>query len=272
MRFSRVAAAYCDRMFETQIIADPPPGSEAVKENEVHVWRIALDWRSEDLLALRQVLSADERERMDRFYFEADRRRYLIGRGILRTLLGRRLDISPDKVRFDYSTFAKPAPAADLAHSRLQFSVSHSGELVLIALADGRAVGIDVERIRTDIAVGKIAARFFSPGERDALAEFAADRQHDAFFACWTRKEAYMKARGDGLHLPLDAFDVEFLPGRAARLLETRHDPDDAQRWTLHELDVGEGYKAALAVEGEGTPKCWQWPAGLSYSTSPPST
>ncbi len=176
-------------------------------------------------------------------------------------------------MRFAYSAYEKPALAADFAHSRLQFSVSHSGELVLVAVALGRAVGVDVERIRTDIAVGQIATRFFSAHEQDALARLAADRQHEAFFACWARKEAYIKARGDGLNLPLDSFDVEFLPGRPARLVETRHDPAEARRWTLQELDAGEGYQAALAVEGEGWKlKCWQWPAELPYRTSPPST
>jgi 4'-phosphopantetheinyl transferase len=260
-------------MFESEIIADPLPGNDAVRENEVHVWRVALDWRPENLHALRQIISPDERERMDRFYLEPDRRRYLVGRGVLRKLLGRCLGVNPDKLRFDYGAYEKPSLAADLAHSRLQFSVSHSAELVLIAVALGRAIGVDVERIRTDIAVGNIASRFFSAREQSTLAHLSAERQHEAFFACWTRKEAYIKARGDGLNLPLDEFDVNFLPGRAARLVETRHDPAEARRWTLRELDAGDGYKAALAVEGEGWAlKCWQWPAEMPYRTNPPST
>jgi 4'-phosphopantetheinyl transferase len=258
-------------MFESEIKADRPSGNDVLRENEVHVWRVALDRGWEDLHALRQVLSPDERERMDRFYLEPDRRRYLVGRAVLRKLLGRSLEISPDTLRFTYSAYGRPALAADFAHTRLQFSVSHSGDLVLIAVALGRAVGVDVERIRTDIAVDEIAARFFSAHEQRTLARLAAGRQREAFFACWTRKEAYIKARGDGLNLPLDAFDVEFLPGRTARLVETRHDPGEARRWTLQELEVGEGYKAAVAVEGEGELKCWQWPAQMRYRTSPPS-
>jgi 4'-phosphopantetheinyl transferase len=219
---------------------------------------------------LRQVLSPDEQERSNRFHFEPDRRRYLIGRGVLKILLGRRLETNPETLRFDYNAYGKPALAADLAHSRLQFNLSHSGELVLVAITLDRAIGVDVERIRTDVPAGQIAARFFSANEQSAFATCAASMQHDAFFACWTRKEAYLKARGDGLNLPLDQFDVEFLPGRAPRLVETRHDPGDAGRWSLRELPVSRDYKAALAVEGEGCHlKCWCWPAERPHFPSP---
>jgi 4'-phosphopantetheinyl transferase len=255
-------------MFGSETVA--PSRNASVREDEVHIWCITIDRRAHELRAWRRVLSDDECARMDRFQFEADRRRYLVGRAVLRTLLGRRLGIGPGAVRFSYSAYEQPLLAADLAASRLQFSVSHSGELVLVALTQGRAVGVDVERIRTDLAVDKIATRFFSPRERDILAAVPATRQHDAFFACWTRKEAYIKARGDGLNLPLDAFDVDFLPGQPVRLAETRHDPGEAARWTLHDLDIGEGYKAALALEGEGTPTCWQWPVDSPGRANPP--
>jgi 4'-phosphopantetheinyl transferase len=198
---------------------------------------------------------------MHRFRFEQDRRRYLIGRGLLRTLLGRYLDIAPDQPRFDYTPSGKPYLAPGLARQPLEFNISHSGELVLIAVAAGRALGIDVEEIRGDIEVAAIATHFFSPNEQHALATLSGAARVDAFFDCWTRKEAYIKAKGDGLSLPLDQFDVSLMPGEGARLVETRPDPLEARRWCLAELDVGDGYKAALAAEGSGWMlRRWNWP------------
>src|SRR5262249_12645966 len=149
-----------------------------------------------------------EEQRMRRFRFDEDRRRYLLGRGLLRLLLGHYLELTPDLLRFDYTPFGRPHLAAGLAPQLLEFNVSHSGELILIAVAAGRSLGIDVEQIRADVEVKAIAARFFSPSEQEALGRLAEGQQVEAFFDCWTRKEAYIKAKGDGLSLPLDQFDV----------------------------------------------------------------
>jgi 4'-phosphopantetheinyl transferase len=235
-----------------------PPDQRGWPDNEVHVWRATLDWPAETAAGLESILSGDERERVRRLYFERDRQRCLISRGLLRTLLGRYLDRPPETLSFDYGSSGKPG-LASLAIP-LQFNVSHSGELLLIAVTCGRAIGVDVEEIRRDKGVLEIAERFFSGNERDVLAGLPAELQHDAFFDCWTRKEAYIKAKGDGLSLPLDQFDVAFGPGQGAQLLATRPDGAEAARWRLKELDVADGYKAALAVEGSGWGlKCWDW-------------
>jgi 4'-phosphopantetheinyl transferase len=206
-------------------------------------------------------MSVDELQKADRFRFEIDRRRHIIGRGLLRRLLAKCLEMAPDKVRFDYGAFGKPALASDFAGAQLQFNVSHSGDVVLIAIAIGRAIGVDVEYIRTDIAAKENAVRFFSLRERMALATLAGRPQIDAFFSCWTRKEAYIKAHGAGLSLSLDQFDVSLLPGEAAHVLETRPDPAEARRWSLRELNAGHDHKAALAIEGRGWHlKIWDWP------------
>jgi len=244
----------------------PGPGRPQWPNGEVHVWRATLDWPSKSLAGLEQCLSSDERERLERFRFERDSRRYLVGRGALRTVLGRYLDVGPERLRFDYTPFGKPYLTPGLmgdvtAFEDLIFNVSHSGKLLLIAVAAGRALGIDVEQVRADVEVESIAARYFSPREQSALAKLTGMEQVEAFFDCWTRKEAYIKAKGDGLSLPLDQFDVSLLPGEAARLLETRPDRDEARRWDLIELDVAAEYKAALAVEGTGwTLRCWDYP------------
>jgi 4'-phosphopantetheinyl transferase len=147
-----------------------------------------------------------------------------------------------------------------LSSRRCRWS-DNSGDWILIALSLGRTLGVDVERKKEDMATEEIAARFFSPIECSALAALPAAMRCEAFFSCWTRKEAYLKARGDGLSLPLDQFDVAFVPGAEPRLIETRHDPAEAHRWTLNALQVGRDYAAALAVEGaDWELKCWDWP------------
>jgi 4'-phosphopantetheinyl transferase len=241
-----------------------PRGDYGLPPDEVHVWRAILDQPQDCIARFMRVLSLDERARADKFHFEADRKRHIIGRGLSRRLLGHCLGRPANELKFEYNEFGKPSLAAGL-YPPLQFNVSHSGELVLVALTLGRALGIDVERMQRDMAKEEIAARFFSPNECRALAALAPDMQCAAFFACWTRKEAYLKARGDGLSLPLDGFDVAFAPGEEPRLLETRHDPAEARRWTMHAFNPGHGCKAALAVEGvEWKLKCWDWPsAGL---------
>jgi 4'-phosphopantetheinyl transferase len=246
-------------MKEASIVWKQPRGRYKLPPNEVHVWKATLDQPQGCYAALLRILSSDERARADRFHFEADRKRHILARGMTRSLVGRILDHPAEVLQFEYNAFGKPALAR--SHQRtIQFNVSHSGDLVLIALSNNRVLGVDVERMKPDMATAEIAARFFSPGECRALAELPAELQCSAFFCCWTRKEAYLKARGDGLSLPLDQFDVAFVPGAEPRLLQTRHDPAEASRWTLRALDVGPGHKAALVVEGSNWAlRCFDW-------------
>jgi len=230
-----------------------------LRADEVHVWRVDLEQSPSSLASLTQLLSAEERARAERYHFEADRRRSIVGRGASRRLLGHCLAVSPEGQHFTYNAFGKPALVCSRV-PHLHFNLSHSGEF-LIALSLGRALGVDVERKREDMATAAIAARFFSPIECGTLAGLPAPMRCGAFFSCWTRKEAYLKARGDGLSLPLDQFDVAFAPGEEPRLIATRHDPTEARRWKFAALDVGRDYAAALAVEGAGWElKCWDWP------------
>jgi 4'-phosphopantetheinyl transferase len=240
-----------------------PPAELPWPHEEVHVWRATLAWPDAAARRLEQCLSADERDKMQRFRFEKDRRRYLIGRGGLRTLLGRYLDLAPQDLRFETAAAGKPHLAS--GQGELQFNLAHSGEFVLIAIAEGRKVGIDVEEIRDDFDAGELAAHFFSPSEQHDLETLTGRARIEAFFECWTRKEAYVKARGEGLSLPLDQFDVSLRPGEPARLIATRPDPAEARRWQLSGLDVADGYKAALAVEGQGwTLRLWDCPDELA--------
>lgn len=227
-------------------------------EGEVHVWRINSNMPTADIVRLKRVLSPSEQERADKFRFEVDRRRSVIGRGYLRLLLGQILCIPPKSLEFKCDEFGKPHLTA--SGPTPEFNLSHSGNLILIAIAWGRAVGVDIEKLRTDLEPGEIASRFFSANECKALASLVGSARYEAFFACWTRKEAYLKARGVGLSSPLDQFDVSLLPNEEPRLLMTRHDPTEAGRWRLVALETGPEYAAALAASGSSWAlKCWDW-------------
>ena len=235
----------------------PKPGA-ALGRDDVHVWRASLDPPAPRLWQLARLLSEDERCRAERFCFERDRDRFIAGRGLLRTILARYLDIAPERLRFRYGAGGKPV-LADAAVP-LRFNLSHAGRLVLYALAWGREIGVDLEHIRPDVAAELIAERHFSPWENAQLRSLPAGERAEGFFNCWTRKEAYVKARGEGLALPLNGFDVSLASGEPARLLRVQNDPREASRWRLHTWRPAPGYVAALAVEGDGWRlTCREW-------------
>jgi 4'-phosphopantetheinyl transferase len=230
---------------------------------EVHLWRALLDQPAHVLHQLGATLAADERDRAARFHFEKDRDRFVVARGALRSILARYLRVPPGRVQFNYSPYGKPALAAEFAAAHLSFNVSHSHALALFAIARGRALGVDVEYLRAAVAVREIAERFFSANEVAAFCALPAAQQPSAFFDCWTRKEAYIKARGEGLSFPLAEFDVSLRPHEPAALLCVRGDEREAARWSLRALDVAPGYAAALVAEGRDWQlKTWQWESG----------
>jgi 4'-phosphopantetheinyl transferase len=214
---------------------------------EVHLWQAALDVPPARAGQLAGGLSPDERQRADAFHFERDRAHFIAARAFLREVLGRYVGLPSPAVRFRYGPSGKPEIEAG---GPIQFNLSHSGELALLAVAQGRAVGVDVERMRPDFAGEPMARRFFAPGEVAALLDLPEYMRELAFYRCWTRKEAYLKARGDGLSFPLDQFEVTLTPGEPARLLRVQGDEGEAARWHLEHIEAGAGYVAALAVEG----------------------
>ncbi|MDH7486310.1 MAG: 4'-phosphopantetheinyl transferase superfamily protein [Anaerolineae bacterium] len=234
-----------------------PPADLTLGDDEVHVWRVHLDLSAGAILALRRTLAAEELARARRFHFEEDRRRFIAAHGALRDILGRYLRKWPQEVRFRYSPHGKPLLATE---PNLHFNLAHTGDLALVAVARHQPVGVDIERIHPDISRELIAARIFSSREQAQLQALPAEVQTQAFFNCWTRKEAYVKARGEGLSLPLERFDVSLAPGEPARLLHVADDPQEAARWTLVDLAPAQDYAAALAVRGHGWRLlCWQW-------------
>jgi 4'-phosphopantetheinyl transferase len=238
-----------------------PPETLVLGCDEVHVWRATLDQTPSQIQSFRHNLAADEQARAERFYFERDRGHFIAARGVLRAILGGYLNRVPESLSFCYSSHGKPALAGESDGDAIRFSVSHSHGVALFAVTRGREVGIDLERIRSDLAVAEIAGRFFSRREVAMLRTLPAEAQREAFFLCWTRKEAYLKARGEGLSLLLDQIDVSLAPGEPNAVPGTQRDPSEASSWSLQELTPAPGYVAALAVEGHGWRlACWQWP------------
>ena len=227
-----------------------PPSDFTLVDHQVHVWRAPLDWPLPRVQVLQQTLAEDERQKAERFHFMHDRLHYIVARGLLRTLLGHYLKQSPEQLRFIYNPYGKPALAPEQA--TVSFNLSHAGGLVLYAFARNRALGIDVEKMRTNLDYEQIAEHVFSPYERNVLRTLPADQKIEAFFNGWARKEAYIKARGRGLSLPLNEFDVTMRLDEPACLLNTRGEVEAAQAWSLQEIPIDPGYKAALVVEGHG--------------------
>lgn len=231
-------------------IWQPAPANLYLASDEIHLWRASLDQATTSVDQLAETLSADERHRAERFFFERDRLHFIVGRGLLRIILGRYTGIEPSRLEFHYGLRGKPAIVPTPDNANLHFNISHSDGLALYAVARDRELGVDLEHIRPISDIEEIAERFFSAAENAALRNIPPSSKLEAFFTCWTRKEAYIKATGHGLSLPLDQFDVALVPGTISALLKIRGDRDAASRWLLQEIAVAPSYVAALAVEG----------------------
>ena len=218
-------------------------------EHEVHVWKVSLDQSSRRTSRAIDILSPDERQRACRFHFAKDRNQFIQSRAALRRLLAGYLRIAPAEVRFSYSEYEKPALANGSAQNKLHFNLSRRDGLALIAVAYNREVGIDLELIRPDLPLMEIAESSFSSAEIAILKSQPETTRTRSFYNCWTRKEAYLKARGEGLSFPLKQFDVSLAPGAPARLLEVRGDSAEVDSWMLREIPVNIKYVAALAIE-----------------------
>jgi 4'-phosphopantetheinyl transferase len=237
-----------------------PPASLVLASDEVHIWRVPLNFRSDSLLLLESGLSEDERKRAGKYYFQRDRNRYIAARGILRTLLGRYLAVPPSKLQFAYGRYGKPSLSSEFAGSSLFFNVSHSHELALLAFTRVGDIGVDVEYMRADVEYMQLAQHFFSEHERHQLVSLSRSMVQAAFFCCWTRKEAYIKARGLGLQLPLAQFDVSVHPEKTAAFLGSREEGQNIKDWSLYNLLPGSGYAAACVVKGVPSRiHCLQW-------------
>ena len=236
------------------------PENLTIGEDEVHVWRASLKLSPSELYKMKQNLFPDEQERAERFYFQKDREHFIAAHGILREILSGYLEKDPYQLVFKYNFFGKPFLAKETGSEELLFNLSHSHGTALYAFTQKRKVGIDLEYIRSDMVKNNTAEQTFSSREVTVLRSLPEKDQVRGFFNCWTRKEAYIKAKGQGMLIPLDQFEVSLTPGEPVRLLNTEWDANEASLWRLMELNVGTGYTAAIAVEGhDWYLKFWEW-------------
>ena len=231
-----------------------PPHSllrPALAPRDVHVWTIDLTAHAAREAELRALLQPDELEHAASFHFPVDRTRYAVSHGILREVLASYLVREPTTLRFNVGRWGKPAlTAASNDADPITFNLSHSGELMLLAVARSRRVGVDIERWAGEIEYDELAAHHFSAAERAVLASMVGERKQRGFFACWSRKEAYLKALGFGISRGLAHFDVTLAPDQPARLIADRLPGADPTAWTMVDLGAAYGYSAALVAEG----------------------
>jgi len=227
-------------------------------ENKVHLFLTVLAVAPERAHALSAVLAPEERERSARFKFEKDQIQYSVARATLRQILAKFLATDPRALTFEYNAYGKPLLGEQFANSKIEFNQAHSKGLGLFAVTLNRAIGVDIECHRPDLATMEIAERFFAPQEIQVLGAVAPAHRIEAFFQCWTRKEAFIKARGMGLSLGLDKFTVAFGPGSEARLLTVDPGATDVANWALCDASPARGYSGALAIETKA-PAVHKW-------------
>jgi 4'-phosphopantetheinyl transferase len=252
-----------------------PPANPPLVGNEIHVWATTLAVEPAILEKLTATLTLDERERANRFKFEHLRNRYIAGRGALRKILARYVGETAD-LRFEYLENGKPVLAPEFASAGIHFNLAHTGDLALVAITRIGMVGVDVEGVRTMKNADELVARFFSKREDELFQKVSAEQKPAAFFNLWTRKEALLKATGEGITRSLNLVEVSFLPGEPARLLAISGDTKAAEAWQLKELLPAEGFVGAVAVQvgtsniqhrtsniqlgdAELIVKCWKW-------------
>ncbi len=230
-------------------------GAAPLPLGEVHVWWAELDRTLAEFDALEATLSPQERTRAARFVFERDRHRFACARGILRSILSRYLGVPPASLIIEYGPHGKPFLPGQRAADGLEFNLSHSGGIAALALVRGAAIGVDIERLDREIEIDRIASRQFAPAEAAGLARLEGAMRVRAFFAVWTRKEAFLKAVGEGLGLDLRRFEVPLAGDGAIRA------PDTGDQWYTCGLPAVPGYIGALAVPGDRAPalRCYRF-------------
>lgn len=223
---------------------------ELILSNEVHVWRAFLDVTAIEFENLFGFLSVDEHERARRFHFEKDQRRFIVARGILRKILGDYLGVNPIDICFEYNQFGKPILAPVPDNDNVCFNISHSDAYALYAINRRKKIGIDIERVRDEVVFMEIAQKFFSQNEINSLESINKNKRAELFFQYWTRKEAFIKARGEGISFPMEKCDVSFINGSSLLPVTLQDNNIDSSGLYVQDLFPGNDYAAAIAVEG----------------------
>ena len=223
------------------------PHKRKLSSSCVHIWNVSTLISEKQELAYLKLLSEDEKAKASSFRFTKDRRIYITSRGVLRSLSGQYLKQLPEDIVFDYEVHGKPQFRVD---TMVRFNVSHSENYVVIGFVHESEIGIDVEYLKKNFDVLELGQNFFSNDEIDTLEAMAAKDQYDGFYRCWTRKEAFIKAKGMGLSFPLDAFSVSLDNNTTALLEKTAWNPIESREWDMFSFSPGKGYIAAVAIKG----------------------
>lgn len=216
-------------------------------QEELNLWLIDMDEAANLVDSFYPLLSEDEKARSARLIIPVVRNRFILARGAMRVLIADAVSCTPEALQFVYGVHGKPA-LRNCPDSGVQFNISHSAGMALLAVNRHCPVGVDIERVRPDRPFLKLSERFFSGFESAELASLPESYVMDGFYSCWTRKEAYLKAIGTGLATPLNAFDVTLRPEDAPALYGQRIDPDETSRWRIFNVEVPPGYRAAVAT------------------------
>lgn len=225
-----------------------PLAQPVLSATDVHVWASALDLCPEALPGLAAILDQAESARATRFRSQTHQNRFIAARGALRSILAKYLDCAPDELQFEYGAKGKPALTDRFAEAGLFFNLAHSEDLALVAVTRLGPIGVDVERVRPMADADQLVSRFFSPRENTRFQQLSSNEKNIAFFNLWTRKEAWLKATGEGIAHSLNRVEVTFLPGEPARLLSLPECSDSAEKWALRELLPAPGYVGAVAL------------------------
>jgi len=217
-------------------------------KNDIHIWRANVDLPRKAIESLNRTLSIDEINRAEEYHFDYDRNCFIVRRGVLRTILSHYLSVAPSTLRFCYGRNGKPALASGFGEDNIHFNLAHSNGIALYAFTQDHEIGIDIEQIRKISEMDQIVGNLFSEGENAVFRELPESKKMEAFMNCWVRKEAFVKAIGDGLSFPLDSFEVSLVPGEPARLLKMEWSSKECCQWFLQELRPAPGYVAALAL------------------------
>ncbi len=246
-------------MLDSLMFWATPPADRTLHDDEIHIWLASYKMFHAQLPELRGLLTIDEAEKAARFRFEKDRERFIVTHSLLRKLLAGYTSTSPTQLVFQHNAYGKPALSSYHQEGPLHFNLSHSQDLIVYAFTFIRNIGIDIEYIRTDIEHEQLARHYFSPFERAELQHLPPSLRQQAFFDCWTRKEAYIKARGLGLSLALDSFDVTIRPNAPVELLASRESAQETTRWRFAPLPMHSDYAGTVVTEGQDWQmRCWQ--------------
>ena len=243
-------------MINSNIISPGIWGRE-LADNQVHIWQVSLD---RPVSRFHRLVSPDERNRAKRFHFERDGNRFIVRRGILRTILGSYLNIEPGAIRLYFGSNNKPVLVDELNKADLHFNLSHSGGLGIYAFSHGHEIGVDIEYVRDIPEMEQLAGQILTPKEKAEFKTLSKSKRKEAFFDCWTRKEAFVKATGDGLSRSLNEIEISPVAGDSGKILAANAISFDSSQWFVYDLNINGGYKAAFAREKPCWDlACFQW-------------